>query len=715
MNIVTSILIGSLLTFFPSAFVRLGSPPLEKRSSSFCPTCAARDNNPLHRLDRLATIGRRLVVNPLALLRKSDVSLVGTSRGDLGFGVTDLVLGSSIPLAFGRTYLSSRSEDIGLGRGWSFVFADRVNVKDGVATLTDGQGTRTLTNFELTDASIIEHAATTRTYTKIGDAYYLTQVSGPRGINIAIGRDAAGRVSHISNDTGQTLTFEWTKKHLTTVSDSTGRRVSFNYNGERLTSVTDSSRAAWRYYYANGLLRGASDPIGRVILRVRYDKSGRVTSAGDSAGLTQYEYASGRTKVTDPLGAVTTYEHTDKGAITRITDDESRSLYIEYNAAGKAVQVSSSAGEKASMNYDSQNRLASQSFNGSVSSLNYDRDGRVSSMVEGNERTDLDVSGNITSVQSTDPGKSYTATYDARGALSQLKSENRSVSFEYDAQGNQTAVTNSALGRFNYEWDNAGRVTRELFPSGFSRSTEYDARGAVIKQSDNTGSAMSIERDVSGAPTAYIRADGKQMRAVRDETGRVVRDTDFDGNVRTFAYNARGALTDYTARGSHERFEYDHRGLLSAIIDNRGVARTIERDGQGQIERLSYSSTASLRRWSHALQDPPDDCCEDVVTIDHWEPYPSYTYNLGRFSREPLQSAPTDGSGGTYSAEDCAIALTACFVGILGYPVLVGALIAACPESFGLACFGALLAMVGEPLLAVLSCVRAYHICPLSH
>ncbi|MGZ8845438.1 MAG: hypothetical protein ACXW3C_03145, partial [Pyrinomonadaceae bacterium] len=595
------------------------------------------------------------------------------------------------------------------------------------------QGSRTLTNFELTDTTITEHTATTRTYTKIGDTYYLTQVSGPMGINLVISRDDAGRVLRVANDPGQSLNFDWTEKRLTAVSDSAGRRVSFDYDGARLISVTDSAGAEWGYEYTNGLLGRTTDPMDRVILRVRYNKSGRVSAAGDSVGLTRYEYASGRTAVTDPLGAVTTYEHTDKGTLMAITDDEGRSVRIEYNAAGKAVQLSSSAGERATLNYDSQNRLVSQSVNGTVRAYSYGSDGRVSSMVDGNERADLTLGdrGQITGVQSTDPARSYTATYDAHGALTQLKSQSRNVAFEYDAQGNQTVLTYSDLGRFTYEWNTVGRVTGEHFPSGFSRFNEYDARGAFIKQSDNRGNAVTVQRDASGAPIAYIRADGKQMRAVRDDAGRVIRDTDFDGNVRTFAYNARGGLTDYTARGKHRHFEYDHRGRLSAIVDDDGVTRRVERDERGHIRRLSYSPSAKLsafglqagpfrplvdRRWAHALapQDPPPDCCDDVITTDVWAPYWPGSGGTAQGVHGPLLDTPAVPPGGTtppYNAIDCATALTLCFMGIMLYPVLVGALIAACPETFGLTCFGALVAMVGEPVLAILACAKAYEIC----
>src|SRR2546421_5168024 len=116
---ITLIIAFSLLTLFPSVFARVGisnptftiSVPDKSRNSS-CPTCqaASQKNDPLSQLDNLSTLGRRTQVNPFVPLRKFDVNLVGTSSGDLGFGVTDLYLSSLVPVAFARTYLSSRSE-----------------------------------------------------------------------------------------------------------------------------------------------------------------------------------------------------------------------------------------------------------------------------------------------------------------------------------------------------------------------------------------------------------------------------------------------------------------------------------------------------------------------------------------------------------------------------------------------------------------------------
>lgn len=262
--------------------------------------------------------------------------------------------------------------------------------------------------------------------------------------------------------------------------------------------------------------------------------------------------------------------------------------------------------------------------------------------------------------------------------------------------GNETAQTYSDVGRFSYERDVTGRVAAAHLPSGLSTFNEYDKRGAFIKQSDNRGNAVTVQRDAGGAPIAYIRGDGKQMRAVRDDVGRVIRDTDFDGNVRTFAYDARGGLTDSTVRGKHRKYEYDHRGRLSAIVADDGGTRKVERDERGQIRRLSYPPIASLspfklqaapfrslvdRRWAHApaLQDPPPDCCDDPIMTDIWAPYwpTGPGGGGGEGGHPPLQGVDGEGGTGGGLAEtrqqciarhifNCNLGFAACLLGATG-------------------------------------------------
>lgn len=780
-RLVTIITLVSLLTLFPSAFARVGlsNPTLtsasDKSRISSCPTCEAlsQKNDPLNRLDNLSTLGRRTQVNPFLPLQRSmfdglSVSLVSTTRGNLAFGLTDLYLQGRMPIVFQRSYISDRREDIGLGVGWSFVFADRINIEGDAATLTDINGPSAFQRdgqsqrfnlqanepgihqqLEMADAeTIIERAGdVTRTYKKIGEAYCLSQITGPGDISARINHDAAGKIIRVSGDPGGSLTYQWTEgknARLLAVVDSAGRRVTFRQDGRHLRAVIDATGAEWTYDYANGGLHNATDPMARVLLRVRYDKSGHVIEAGDALGLTRYDYEFGpgdvsqRTVVIDPMNTATIYEQASTGALTAIKDDEGRTVRVEYNGSNRPMRLVDSSGDSMTLSYDSQNRILSQSTNGAVNrAYSYGADGRPTSIVEGTERTDLtlDASGQIVAAQSSDPARSYNVTYNSRGALTRLKSKNREVSFEYDGRGNETALTYSDVGRFSYERDAAGRVAAAHLPSGLSFFNEFDERGAFIKQSDNRGNAITVQRDASGAPTAYIRADGKQMRAVRDEAGRVIRETDFDGNVRSFAYNARGGLVDYTVRGKHRRFEYDHRGRLNAIVDDDGSTKRVERDERGHIRRLSSAPSARLspfglqagpfrtlvdRRWAHASvpQDPPFDCCDDPIVTDTWAPYyPGGAPGSGVHG-PLLDTGPTNGGtrGGPppVDAEACALDVLICIAAIAGYIAAIGGLIAVCGETFGVGCLAAILLHPVLGPLAVLQCAKAIRECQLA-
>lgn len=185
--------------------------------------------------------------------------------------------------------------------------------------------------------------------------------------------------------------------------------------------------------------------------------------------------------------------------------------------------------------------------------------------------------------------------------------------------------------------------------------------------------------------------------AVRDEAGRIIEETDFDGNVRRFAYNARGALIDYTVRGKHRKFEYDHRGRLNAIVYDEGVTKSVQRDERGQIRGVSYAPSArpgafnlqagsfrSLvdRRWAHAsvLQDPPFDVGDgDVIVTDTWAPYwPGSGGGAGGNNvHPPLQATGTEGGGGGGETRQQCIArhVLACdleFYACLGVTVVGG-------------------------------------------
>ena len=649
--------LATLITFTLSLSLLLGgvpfksasaltNPPTPNKGKTSCAACPLRPGGA--QADGigadLSTLGRRTQVQSLlpvqvSVLDGARLNFVSTSNGSLAFAVNDLEISGLMPLFFQRVYTSDRDEDAGLGVGWSFVFDDRIKVEGETATLTTGTGEVIAfrrggdgkhfvpkaggpglhQSFDMADADTINEQAAglARTYKKLGGAYRLARIADPNDNSIDIHFDDRGNVVRIANG-GGSLSLNWKEgkyPELLYVADNTGRRVSFRQDGQRLRAVTDPAGAQWSYDYAGGQLTKAADPLGRVLLRVRYDKAGRAVEAGGAAGAYLFDYdstsdaVSRRTIITDPVGAKTVFTHNEHGALTAIGDEEGQLAGIEYNDANRPVRVSDSLGNETRLTYDSQNRLLRQSSGDGVEkSYTYDERGRISSITDGNTRTEytLDARGNTMAVRGGDPAASYDATRNARGQLTALASKGgRAVSFEYDASGNETALTYSDAGRFEKEYDAAGRKVAERLPSGLSYAYGYDARGQLTKQSDNRGRSVTLERDASGALVGVAAADGRWVRATRDEAGRIVALAKSSGKSRHFAYDARGALVGYTdARGKHRTLTYDRRGRLRGIFDSDGASIRYDYDRAGRLITAAREPGADPARLIPATYQP---------------------------------------------------------------------------------------------------------------
>lgn len=653
-RMVTTLTAIAVFTLFPNAMARARAFSNTSRDSGTAkekrPSCTgAQGLSALDSIDQVVTLGRRTQIQPFASLQRTifdgtTVNMVSTSTGHLAFAVTDLEIPGSMPLIFQRTFASDRSEDTGLGTGWSFVFDDRITLADDTATLStgtglvatfrrDGQSQRFVLqteqpsshqSFEIADQNTIHEvsAGLVRIYRKIGSSYRLKQINDANGNMITIDFDDQENIVQISGTGGRAIKLEWSegkKAHLLAVTDNAGRRVSLKIDGGLLRAVTDPAGARWTYAYQGLQLTQANDPLDRVLLRARYDRAGRAVEAGDAAGTNLYEYTgsdgiSRRTVITDAVGSKTVFYHTERGTLAAVGDTEGQAvLRLEYDAANRPVNAANSSGADTALAYDSQNRLTRRSSSdGSYQAYLYDERGEVSSLTTRTGRTDYtrDERGNILAAKSASPAASYQVTRDSRGQPVTIKSDaGTEITSEYDASGNTSAYFIGGSGRFEIKRDAAGRIKSRRLPSGAIYNYEYDARGIVTKQSDGRGRSINFERDLSGAISGVLTANGYWVRAIRDSAGRIVSLKTSAGKSRSFAYEARGAITSYTdARGKRKQFGYDRRGLLRSVSDDGGNLFIIERDEKGRPQRISsvgYGRDKAFDRRSgrlHALK-----------------------------------------------------------------------------------------------------------------
>lgn len=604
------------------------NPPTRLDNKPACPTCAGRSpgQTVADKIDSLAIAGRRAQATPLVPIQASifdgsTANFVSTSTGHLAFAVTDLAILGPMPTIFQRVYSSARQTDSGLGIGWSFVFDDRIDIEGNMATMNCGDGRTLIFNsdgsgrnfdlktpepgmhqsFQVTDQkTIIERTmGSTRTYQKLVGSYRLSQIANSNGDQIAMDFDSRGNLVRIAGS-GGSLKLQWSDRkdaRLLSVGDSAGRRVVFKQDGQRLREVVDVADTQWSYDYLNERLSRATDPLGRTLLRVRYDRSGRAVEVGDAAGSYHYDYDSGpvseRSVVTDPLGVKTIFEHNGLGETVSVGEEgEPKLLRIDYNAAHRPSRLSGPFNGETNFVFDAQNRLVqSASSDGSTEGYAFDEAGQISSFTKDGVQTEYSRNsrGLLTAARSSDPNLNYRATYNSRGQLESVESNNgRKVTNEYDAAGRTTAFNVNGIGVFQTEFDNTGRVSLERVPSGMTFRYERDARGSVTRKSDSTGLSASVEREANGSLKRVVNPDGSWIRATRDQTGRIVALNTSAGNSRHFAYDSRGGLTDYTdGFGRHKRFAYDRHGRLNRIDDDNGNRTVVDRDQNGSIQRIS--------------------------------------------------------------------------------------------------------------------------------
>lgn len=631
-NILASIAIYSIVFFsFGQIAFALPQVKLTKNNNAevkSCPTCSAADAaaNPL---DKLATLGRRTQNIELLPIARSQtkglpIEYVSSSTGEVSFAQTDLAFADNPLMLFQRTYLSSRNEDIGLGRGWSFAFNDSIALNKDGAVLTNSAGdnftyrraeakhyvlqpsdSTDVKEFNVENGNTIsaKNGGVTRIYKRTSDDYELSRIIAPNGFEVAVNRNSNGRIRSISGIGGE-INLDWSSggnnAKLLAVSDNTGRRISFGQANGALQNATTATGGKWQYQYAGGKISNIINAANRIALRAKYDASGQVSEVGDAVGLNHFAYEtnanniSTRTVFTDSFGYARLYQHNERGILTNVSDAEGTLLSIQYNEANQPVQATDVSGT-ATFEYDAQRRLTRQVLpNGDEKTFEYNAGGKLKATTSNGERTEIVYDeANLTESRIRKNGKNAKSTFNNRGQEIHLQIENGvAVDFEYDGKGHQTAYVYSDIGRFEKTFDAAGRKTSEKMPSGLVHNYEYNAGNQLVRQTDNRGRSARVERDASGNITKIINSDTDSIQIFRDEAGRIVQLTNSRGQSRRYVYNSRGSLIRFIgADGRDLRFQYSERGEMQSIVNAETDGLIYQRKGRGNLAKLQQSTS----------------------------------------------------------------------------------------------------------------------------
>lgn len=444
------------------------------------------------------------------------------------------------------------------------------------------------------------------------------------GVRVTFTRDAAGRI--------------------TTITDPAGAELHFGYDTEgNLIAVTDRQSNTVEFLYDDAhYLTEIIDPSGNTPARYVYDDHGRLVSSIDAEGNRvnfQRDLDARQEIVSDAKGNVTIHEYDANGNVTAVIDPLGNRAEYTFDERGNELTESDALGNITTCTYDAHNNVLTKADPlGNTTTYVRDAKGRLLSVTDpaGNRTTnEYDGRGNL--IRSVDPaGHVSTYTYDAAGnrtsavnplgrvttyaydsfgnMIRQTDSDGAVVEMTYDTNGNRLSKTRTrtTLGSprtvtETYAYDSQGRRIETVDAAGATESTEYNALGWRTALVDKLGNRTERQFNVRGQLVAIVHPDGTQESWTYDENGKRLTATDRGGRTTAFTYDAVGRLTRTTfPDGAFTQAEYDAAGRAIRRIDGRGNATAYEYDAAGRVAAVT-DALGNVTRYTR-------DVCGRVLT-----------------------------------------------------------------------------------------------------
>ncbi|MFE2598949.1 DNRLRE domain-containing protein [Streptomyces sp. NPDC059396] len=376
-----------------------------------------------------------------------------------------------------------------------------------------------------------------------------------------------------------------------------------------LSSIVDKNGNTQTYTYASRksnnkpvkFLQYITDPAGRQSLTVDY------YTKSDSNNPKIIDHVR---SMTDISGRKLTFEYSDKGLLTELTDGagsaQPKVFLFEYDATQgnknvKLVKVTDPRSNTTSLDYYYPNEGDNPKFHwntqtitdrlgGTTGYVYTDPDGQAGSVIrtevtdaENNAATHvLDGYGRPTEITNA---KSETTKlgWDADNNVTRLEEANGAVStWSYDpktgylleTKGAEANKNGTAAGTLTYATGLGGYVAdifRKKSPEGRTWQFGYDTRGNLTSVTDPKGVASPAADDYT---TFYEYDAYGQMTKATDANGNPSGNGDFGPS------GFPGTITD--ALGAKSSFTYDDRGNVTKVVNAKGAEVTQSYDAFGR-------------------------------------------------------------------------------------------------------------------------------------
>lgn len=416
----------------------------------------------------------------------------------------------------------------------------------------------------------------------------IKQVTQPDGAFTTYAYDAAQRLTAISDNAGNTISYTLDNAGNRTQEDTkdpanalkrTLSRV-FNQLGQ-LQILKDASLNPTSFSHdANGNTDTVTDALGRITDH-DYDPLGRLSrSLQNVSGINaqsqfQYDTQDNLTQVTDPKGLKTNYNYNGLGDLIQLTSPDTGVVTYTYDSAGNRKTQKDALKQTSTYTYDALNRLTGIGY--ATTSLNvvYTHDSNQAACAIGE-------------------------TF-SQGRLTRLADASGNTQYCYDRFGNlvrKVQTTNGIAFTVRYAYTLAGQLSSVTYPDGAIASYLRDTQGHItqvnVQRSGSTSQVLLNQASYHpfGPVAGWVYGNGRQLLRPLNKSYQptAIQDVDNGGLSVGFQYDPVGNLTQLTPATNLTplvKFDYDALDRLTKF-----------RDGATDVAIESYAYDATGNRQS---------------------------------------------------------------------------------------------------------------------
>jgi RHS repeat-associated protein len=432
---------------------------------------------------------------------------------------------------------------------------------------------------------------TTLTYTTAGKPETITD---PRGKTTTLAYSTAGDLTSVTDPLTHATTFGYDSLgRRTTVTDALNNTTTTAYDARgRVTRITspDTTHTDFAYDLA-GRRTSVTDPLGRTTYYA-YDPYGRLSSVVDPMnGTTAYGYdlMSNLTSLTDAKGQTTSFEYDGYNRVKKVIYPGGAYETFTYDAGGRLATRVDRKNVTTTYAYDGLNRLTGKTYSDGTTPAvvyTYTTAGQLATAANGTDTLTwtYDLSGQLTSEQSTKNSSTVAYTYDLGGNRLSLSLDGQVfVTYAYDDASRLTTITRGSSS-FTFGYDNANRRTSLGYPNGVNTTYSYDSLSRLTNLTAAVG-----QTTITSSIYTYDAAGNRLSKTHPDY-------------AESYVYDALYRLKEVNRTGltKHWIYSYDAVGnRLSEQVDN-----SVSTYAYNEKNQLLSTTGGGLLRFRGTLNEP---------------------------------------------------------------------------------------------------------------